>query len=185
MNNVIPFRLRNQDPSPTARVRAAAAHAGDYFDACCRMRSARAGGTGSTYRLPPDRLKTMFLAMMWEPYDHPAIEKPAVAFKATFFGGCFGMIRLDELASGCEIELVDPKGTGFVEGVVRNWPGRKPTVDFTVAILGPHPKDGRETLYTFHPGDPVPPSRIEAQLEGQILTPSQARKLGLEWVKLT
>lgn len=170
----------------TNRVRAALDRAGAYFTKCLEMRAGlSASALGSTYpRLHAEGLRAAIMSLEWDLYEHPEVKAPAVAFIARGFGGEVGVVPVSELASGCEIELSDPKETGFVEGVVRNWTFPRPKVDFTVAILGPDEK-GNETLYTFHPGDPVRPSRAPSKgLIGTVLTPSQAKDLGLSHVKM-
>ncbi len=86
----------------------------------------------------------------------------------------------DDLADDDEVELVDPKGTGKVEGVVRR-SGTFPQVDHTVILLGPG--DEGEIVWTFFPGDPVRPSSVPSSRAGTV-TATEARRLGLEWVKL-
>jgi hypothetical protein len=170
----------------TDRVRAALVHAGDYFTKCLQMRAGGSGlAMGSIYpRMKVETLRTAISGLEWDLYEHAEVKAPCVAFIARSFGGEEGIVAVKQLASGCEIELIDPKETGFVEGVVRNWTFPRPKVDFTVAILGPDEK-GTETLYTFHPGNPVRPSRAPSKgLLGEVLTPSQAADLGLSYVKL-
>jgi hypothetical protein len=61
-----------------------------------------------------------------------------------------------------------------------------PLVDFSVAILGSGAALGEEgeILWTVHPGDPVMPTEIPIGSYKDPLTIEEARKLGIEWVKI-
>ena len=181
--------------SPTDRVRDAIARTPkDYLDSTIAMRAGKSGkAMGSTYPLTSAELKARLLAAEWRPYSHPDIAPPAVGFESGDLGvGQFGMIAASALPQGAEVVLVDPKHTGYVEGVtfLRQAWNKQPGVrallrtDRTTILLGPG-DDGAEVVWTFFPGEPVKPSRIRAQgREGQKLPAWEAHELGLDWVKI-
>lgn len=172
-------------PSTTERVRAAIRNAGPYFEQVCEMRASQSGkAMGSTYPSSVARLRSRVLRATWRPYSHPQIKPPAVGFISRDMPvGNFGLIPVSHLDARVKIELVDPKGTGYVEGLVRK-KVRKMRADFTVALIGPAPNGG-ESLWTFFPGEPIMPSTIPAAGNvGKLITPKAALSMGLVWVKL-
>lgn len=147
--------------SPIAqRVDAALARAGAYFDACLAQRNPGPTSLGSVFREAQTR--TSLTLAPWEPYAHPAVQAPAVAFKAPI-PGLLGVVELEGLPLDLPVTLADPKGTGFLEATVELQGGR-PAVDFTVLLLGPDRADPQvETLWTFFPGEPIAPSRLDVE----------------------
>lgn len=177
----------------------------EYLIKCLEMRAGK-NSIGSSYPgLDFNELEEAISDATWEPYTHVAVSDPCVAFitRSPALRGRLGIVQLKDLPSATQIILVDPKTTGFLEGVVV--PGAAtvlgPEVDFTVMILGPNAE--AEVVYTFHPGDPIAPSRITIdQVDPAYLaanahdsqrspnsavayiTAKEALKMGLEWVKI-
>lgn len=179
---------------PSARVRAAlAATPPDYLARCLAQRLPGPAACGSVFLdfgvagdpAAPDRLLHALHTHPWEPYEHPAVMAGCAAF-ACPLGGRVGLVHLATLAPDHPVRLLDPKGTGFVEAVVEGTADdrtRGSAATFTVAILGPD--DGREVVYTFHPGAPIPPSRVPADgRHGTTVTAEEAVALGLQIAKV-
>ncbi len=137
-----------------------------------------AGGMGSRYPQHDnaESLEQTLVSAAWEEYSHPAISG-AVGYIANIPGEV-GMISLDNLNDDCEVQLVDPKETGFLSAVVEG-DNYEPTA-FTVMIVGD--SDGQSVVYTFHPGDPVERSSITG--EPRTVSVSEARELGFGLAKI-
>jgi len=103
------------------------------------------------------------------------------AFKAEL-PGQLGIIGLAGLPADAVVTLDDRKNTGKVSAVVEGVRGEE--VPFTVLILGL--EQGDEVVFTFHPGDPVRPSQVQAEpgLHGRTVTVSEALAMGLEMAKI-
>jgi hypothetical protein len=129
--------------------------------------------------MTPETLEAALMGAAWEPFEHPDIMKGCSAFKAPL-SGTFGLLDLTTVADDFLVTLADPKGTGFVEAECTA--GRGAKVDFTVLILGD--EKGTEVVFTFHPGNPIRPSRLPAEGRvGNIITAKDALALGFKWAK--
>lgn len=149
-----------------------------YFDACLTQ---RCSGAGSSYDLGPEALESRLVGAEWEPFEHPDIMAGCSAFRAPI-AGTFGLVKLDTLPEDAILTLIDPKGTGFVEAECPSGAPRE-AVGFTVIILGQ--EKGEEVVFTFHPGDPIRPSRLPAEgRAGSKVTAREAKALGFTWAKL-
>lgn len=177
--------------NPTDRVRTAIEttllHAPPaLFRGTCRARAGLtpepSGPVGSFYEgVTPEALERILPALHWEPYEHPAIASGCAAFRAEL-PGFVGVVPLRSLEPSQVVTLLDPKSSGFVEAVA-SFSGDLPSSPFTVLIVGPH--EGREIVFTFHPGEPIRPSSVRSDQEGQRVTVDQALRLGLEYAKVT
>lgn len=148
-----------------------------YFEKCLAQ---RCSGAGSSYPLTVEELEKALLTAPWEPYAHPDVMQGCSAFRAPL-AGTFGLVDLRSVPAETPVTLADPKGTGFVECEVEG--AKLAPVDFTVIILGQE-KD-QEVVFTFHPGDPVRPSRLPSEgRSGQATTAGAALALGFVWGKL-
>lgn len=129
----------------------------------------------------PEQLEQAILAAEWEEYSHPAVTEGCEAFRASI-SGQLGVVGLVSLPGETEVTLDDRKGTGKVSAVVSGVRGE--TVDFTVLILGK--EDGKEVVFTFHPGDPVRPSQVQAEpgLHSKKITAAQAIQMGMTTAKI-
>ena len=128
-----------------------------------------------------DQLEQILLKADWEDYSHEALMPGCSAFKAPI-AGRLGVVALSQLFDDTVVTLDDRKDTGNVSAIVEGVLG--PEVDFTVIILGE--EQGKEVIFTFHPGDPVRPSQIETEsgMHGRQVTVKEARSMGLETAKI-
>lgn len=143
---------------------------------------------GSVYEQFEDAvtLESALMVADWEPYSHSAIAAGCEAFVA-LIPGRMGVVTLRDLPSDAVVTLDDRKGTGKVSAVVKGVRG--PAVDFTVLILGREKdKEGNEyeIVFTFHPGDPIRPSPVDATpgLHGKQISVTEAISMGLEMAKV-
>lgn len=137
-------------------------------------------GVGSRF-LVPTTVEDLASAE-WEVYAHPAVQAPAVTFRAPI-PGMFGMVRLDSLDPDACVMLEDAKHTGQVTPVIPGAP--EVEVDFTTILLGED--EGKEIVFSFFPGEPVRPSTVPAtglMSHGTLVAVARAIALGLEWAKL-
>ncbi len=174
----------------TERVRAALQRSferSDYGRRCLAQRLPGPDGAGSFFLdvTTVEGLRAKLEGAFWRPLNHPAVKAPAVAFDATGIPGRLGVVPLRTLPADTVVTLEDPKGTGFVEAVVRGL-GRETGVrqDTATIILGPD-QDGAEVLWTVHPGQPVVPSTVpSAEVAGRKMSPDESGALGLRWAKI-
>jgi len=149
----------------------------DYFEKCLVQRTSGAGSGYSNFT--PEALEAALLGATWETFNHPDVMEGCHAFKAPL-PGTFGLVDLSTLPVDNLVFLADPKGTGFVEAEVEGSKGGQ--VAFTVIILGT--EQGEEIVFTFHPGDPIKPSRLAKEGLWDKITVGQARELGFKWAKV-
>jgi hypothetical protein len=146
------------------------------------LASRQPGGTGSVFRSRTSR-KDLERAE-WLRYDSPHVAPGCVSFVTYDLPGHLGVVPLADVPCGQRVRFEDPKGTGFpsVVTTVRGPVG--PSVGSTTIILGD--RHGREVVYTFHPGDPIPPSRIPTAacpVEGEH-DAALAWAIGFRWAKI-
>lgn len=182
----------------------------DYFQSCCRQRTIgdemQAGSGFATdwlgkpfdeADLPDDwKLveKTCFEKHLdgWVPYpDCPNLAPGCEAFKLTGLDVC-GYVGVRELAAeepDNTVYLSDPKHTGYVTVISPGCFQDGDETDFVVAIVGD--EGGKPTLFTFHPGDPVQPSKLKMELKddecgkwGKEVSVSDAIELGFVTCKI-
>jgi hypothetical protein len=155
----------------------------DYMDSCLAQRLQGEKRAGSYYHATLARdgneLFGALRSAAWEPYEHPAVSAPAVAFRAEL-PGVVDVVGLEGLPPDAQVLLADPKGTGLVEAVYRGSGGVPAT--HTTMLLGPS-EDG-EIVWTFFPGDPVAPSAVPAAVHaGRTVTVREALELGIRHAK--
>lgn len=135
-------------------------HDPEYFKKCIEQRLADGKGSVTDYVHAED-LERALLNCDWYKYDHPAVAPGCQAFKCDQIIGWLGMAPLKELSPDRECTMMDVKGTGTLSLVLTDPIGRdikRWFVDYTVLIVG---DDGYgPCMFTFHPGDPVPPSTL-------------------------
>lgn len=165
----------------------------DYWTKTCAMRAGRdEARMGSYFRhLDCQRVHQLLVGLVWEPYDHPAIQEPAKGFVARNVpGGALGVVSIESVPKDAELFFDDSKDVNKVEVVWKDAPRQATSVDFVVALVGPGEGDEPDCVWTFFPGEPVQPSRIPRQseqlgdLHGKSVSLSTARELGVEYVKL-
>ena len=176
-----------------------------YWDACLIQRAGRSPNhLGSFFPgLTPTAVGKLIESLVWEPYTHADVVAPAKAFIAREVPGIFGMRQLSDVPANADLRLRPlqkvVEGNSQVELVWER--AHQATdrsdfikVDFAVLLLGPSMHDG-DTVWTFHPGDPVRPKtidRFKRDVNGTItadrtdhrISKNEAHKLGFNWVKL-
>ena len=154
-----------------------------YFEKTCEQRLP--GGAGSVLLgefKDWNDVRNALICAEWTEFNHPELMSGTRAFVTHDLRGRLGVVSLAELDEDVEVTLDDRKGTGKVSCVVNGVLG--PEVDHVVIILGE--ENGREVVFTFHPGDPVRASQVacEPGMHGQHLTVREAREMGLTTAKI-
>jgi hypothetical protein len=159
-------------------------HPRDYWVNTLKQRVQGLGAAGSVVVGVEnvDELEKALEVAVWEKYSHPAVMAGTEAFITKDIRGQLGVIDLVDLPGDAVVRLDDRKNTGKVSAVVSGVWGQD--VDFTVLILGL--EQGEEVVFTFHPGDPVNPSKVQATpgLHGKTVTVKEALEMGLETAKI-
>lgn len=153
-----------------------------YFGKMMSLRSELEGGIGSVYPLKAEHIQNALMSCVWQVFDHPSILAGCTAAVAQI-GGRLGIVQITDLPDTASFTLIDPKGTGYCEILLSGAPPRI-EVGHTVLIMGPHSETKREVVYTFHPGDPIMPSRVTGLEHGKVITKAKAQALGFEWAKV-
>lgn len=113
----------------------------------------------------------------WEVYENcPNLLPGCVAFTLRNVPGHLGVIELGELDQNTVLDIIDNKKTGKAKLLAHV--GQGPEVEFATLILGE--EQGREVVFTFHPGAPIRPSEIPMEALGgeKQLTVKKAIELG-------
>ena len=142
-------------------------------------------GTGSVYTsiTTLDQMEKALLHADWEPANHPAIAPGCKAYVTyDIKGGCYGMISVADQPDDATFIIEDQKGTGKVSLVLQG-AGRVPAEE-TWIIIGK--EQGRNIVFTFHPGEPVPraTTSTEELPVGTKLTKAEALALGFNLAKV-
>ena len=156
---------------------------GDYFQKTCAQRIYNGKGSVFTGITNIQDMENALRAAKWVAAEHKDVAEGCKAFKTTDIpGGNFGLAEIESLPDDVVIMAQDPKGTGMISMVACGEANRP--VDETWLIIGE--EEGKEIVFTFHPGEPIPPSRtsVEQIHDGQILTKQEALALGFKTVKL-
>ena len=106
----------------------------------------------------------------------PNLMPGCTAFTLQNVNGHIGVVDLSELDSEMVLDIIDNKRTGKAKLLAHV--GQGPEVNFATLILGE--EQGREVIFTFHPGEPIKPSEISIDvLEGKTkVTVKEAMALG-------
>ena len=115
----------------------------------------------------------------WEVYeDCPNLIPGCTAYVLRDVSGHLGVVNLSELDGDLELDVIDNKKTGKAKLLAHV--GIGPDTDFATLILGE--EQGKEVVFTFHPGQPVRPSEIPIEeLKGRNkITVREAMALGFE-----
>lgn len=101
----------------------------------------------------------------WEEYgDCPNLMPGCTAFILHGVCGHLGVVELEKLDKELTLDVIDNKRTGKAKCLAHV--GQGPEVDFAVMILGE--EQGKEVVFTFHPGFPIKPVEIPVdQLSGK------------------
>lgn len=118
----------------------------------------------------------------WEEYpDCPGLLPGCSAFKLNI-KGYLGVIPLASLDDAQLLRVINNKGTGVAK-LLAPKESIPQEVDFAVCILGL--EDGREVIFTFHPGDPIPPDTVKVEdLDNSSITVAEAKSLGFVYANL-
>lgn len=157
-----------------------------YFESHLEGRSA--AGDGSTVwrwgKACPNAHAVMntLLDTLWQEYPEcPNLMPGCRAYRAAI-PGTIDLRQVSDLADDTPVRWVDP-GHGYqyptVEGVEGEY------TDTTTLIVGP--EAGKEVVYTFHPGLPIKPSQVAADIDTTAITTIAALKTAypqIEWVKV-
>lgn len=165
------------------------------------MISQRLYSSGAGSRLKYDTIEQAEMALVkayWNDITDEldeSLKLPECTYLATTdVKGWNGMLDLNDMLDSEMVIFIDPKNTGKLSlAVERNgdeYPQCLPYADRTVAILGP--ENGHTVIYTFHPGDPLPPSTFDVGIHadgisyhpGMKITVAEAKKLGFRHAKL-
>lgn len=97
-------------------------------------------------------------------------------------GGRFGLAKITELPDDALIIASDPKNTGKVSMTVSGIRGQ--SVEATWLIIGK--EDGRDVVFTFHPGEPIRPSLVSVSdcQNGKKFSKGAALELGFDLAKI-
>ena len=115
----------------------------------------------------------------WEEYgDCPNLIPGCTAFVLHGVCGHLGVVELEKLDPEMVLDVIDNKKTGKAKCLAHV--GIGPKTDFATLILGE--EQGKEVVFTFHPGQPIRPSEIPVDaLKGRNkITVREAMALGFE-----
>lgn len=155
----------------------------EHWTGLLASRTPGASAAGSVCDVPEGfSLVEALRASSWQPFDHPAVKAPAVAFWTDDVKGSVGIVKLSELHPATLVTLRDAHATGFLSAEISGNLGGES--DGTTILLGPD-KAG-EVVWTMHPGLPVQPSAVAAadDLRGHEMTAAEAMALGLVTAKV-
>lgn len=161
-----------------------------------RLCASRAGAdptcAGSYYPRYRENDVDRFIRLLeWEHYTHAAVDAPVMAFLARQAKGFTNIEPIGLNYTGKTLKLEDPKDTGFVEAVLEG-DEEGMEVDFTVIIIGTA-STKKNVVFTFHPGDPIRPSKVKrlkevsdgltVDLNNASIREDRAQQFGFEWMK--
>lgn len=157
-----------------------------YFEGHCAGRSAT--GDGSTCwrwgKACPDAGSVLdaLLDVIWMKYDGcPNLMAGCRAFKAAI-PGTVDLRQVSDLADDTPVVWVRTDH-GYQYPTIAGETGDY--VDYTTLIVGP--EAGREVVYTFHPGAPIRPAQVPADVDTTGVSTIAALKTAypqIEWVKV-
>jgi len=153
----------------------------EYWGKTCQQRLA--GGAGSCYDsfTTAEEIEQALLSANWEKTTHSAVSAECKVFK-TQLAGRFGLVRIADVADDAVFTADDRKATGRISLTIAGQKGK--VVEETYLIVGQ--EQGQEVCFTFHPGQPILPSKVSTDEfpHGSTVTKEQAMSLGFEWAKL-
>lgn len=129
---------------------------------------------GSYFELTPAQLNAQLYRANWEPFDprdalgNAIIGGGARGYRATIEGGRLGMTEIKDIASDAQLYLIDPKGIGSWS--VSTVGTAEPRVNTVTMIVGEGSVPGKPEVWTFHPGDPVRPSKVDPGQLSQVIS---------------
>lgn len=159
----------------------------NYQDIMVNQRVEGPTNAGSSYKMTADEIKDMIRTSEWsEVFDNPNVGEGCRLFK-TDVPGLNGIVDIKQLPNYKDLAYyaIDPKGTGNISIGVGNVPKKEESE--TYLIVGPEEINGKteQVVYTFHPGEPVRPSMVEAKdiPDGTKLSYEKVKELGFDKAK--
>jgi len=171
----------------------------EYTPGCFETRifsSSRRAGSYYTQFASAGALREAIEKADWQPFEHPAVRAPAVAFKA-YIKGVVGVADINTVEPGTVLTMIDPKGGADyhdgkqkVDVVLAGHLDQVASLHST-AIIGPSESqnpDSPEILFAVHPGDPIRPSEVDRHADGtdrhgKTVTVEKAKEMGFTFVK--
>lgn len=157
-----------------------------YFEGHLEGRSAN--GDGSTCwrwgKACPDATSVLdaLLDVIWMKYDScPNLMPGCRAYKAAI-PGTIDLCKVADLADNTPVRWVGA-GHGYQYPTIAGDAGNY--VDYTTLIIGP--EAGVDVVYTFHPGDPIRPAQVPADVDTTAISTIAALRAAyptIEWVKV-
>lgn len=154
-----------------------------YFEKTCAQRLA--DGTGSIFEdiHSVEDMEQALLSAEWIPAEHECVAPDCRAFKTTSIkSGLYGMVKVADQPDDTIFVIEDQKNTGKVSLVMKG--NHRIPAEETWIILGP--EQGKEVVYTFHPGEPIPraTTSTEELPVGTEVTKEEAMALGFNLAKV-
>lgn len=131
----------------------------DYFKKCLEQRLSN--GIGSTTEADTvEEMEGDLMDANWEPWEdkYNVLSPGCKAFITYDIPGHYGMIDLTTRDPNEECFFVDPKNTGMLSLAIATTD--RADVDYTILIVGQ--EDGKDVMFTFHPGAPLPASTFKS-----------------------
>ncbi len=151
----------------------------DYLDQCFAQRNPGPKAVGSIFQEPQSR--QTLLEANWSRFKHPHVAPPYRSYRAEI-PGALGVICLHELYPLSYLRLADTLKNGQIKPIVIIPRYQRELVGHTTLIVGPDPPSGLNRIWSFHPGDPVPPPPPQrARFDGELVSVNDAHAMGFEW----
>lgn len=142
-----------------------------------------AGGAGSCYDAfnSVEELEKAVLTADWEETSHPCVPGDNRVFKA-HLPGLFGLVRIADLPEDTILTADDRKNTQKVSLTLSGTRGEIVKESFLITGI----EAGKEVVFTFHPGEPIAPSKVSTSelAHGSTVSKAKALEMGFEWAKL-
>lgn len=170
-----------------AAIEATRQHLPDHWAGLLAQRAELSGKAVGSFvaGFRPSALEKALELSAWE--EDPSVQADLLpgctAFKAVIPCGVVGILPLGELPDGTELELRDGHSTGQVEAVAVGVPREVAQSSYSWLIVGQ--EEGREVVFTFHPGRPVRTPAIPANGNvGRRISVEEAQAMGFTHAKL-
>lgn len=151
----------------------------EYWNNTVAQRSAT-NGAGSVYNASPEEIEKAIYNADWKETSHPSVMEGCRVFKANIgLKGYFGLI---EVQKNQTYITDDRKGTGKISLTIKGQRGKQ--TNETYLIIGE--EQGIQVVFTFHPGEPIQPSKVETKNfpHGSTMDGKTALELGFKWAKI-
>lgn len=151
-----------------------------YWEATLKQRLETGAGSCYPQFFSIRELEEAVLQAEWIETTHKLVNSPCRVYKANL-RGLYGMKKISEIPDDCVLMLDDRKNTGSFSLITKFCKGDY--VEETYLITGI--ENGKEVIYTFHPGEPIELKNIKCGIHnnGSIISKNEAIFLGFEYVK--